>query len=227
MLISRSLMMLFLSVLVSLAIVGTVSAAVVDIVGSALLMSSTTAIVNISGGFTANHDTPDLGFYYQFCAGNGLCNFNIYVPVFGPQIPSYGSGSYNGLTANIIYGEGLSALGNAFIPLLNEPDGTNFQVTFPVTVTGSILAANSLGCCPLVSVPVFDASLTGTGNFTAIGHTINNGVLFTDGSLSFSGTADVHTPIPEPSSCLLLGGVLPLLWRPSMRVHKINDVGNV
>ncbi len=135
---------------------------------------------------------------------------------------NFSGGTVGGVTAYSLTG-GLSFSGSSFTAV---PGPNGIVGTGPVTFSGNLMGfvflplgcEKTLTCTPLQGPEVFDLALSGTGTVTATGYNVGLGL---DGLYqviySFSGTANgTLTPVPEPSSLLLVSGGLTALvgiWR--------------
>jgi hypothetical protein len=133
----------------------------------------------------------------------GVVNFSLSIGMVSTLQGGFGLVTYGSQSTDLVTGA-LIFSGTFTLPTL--PEGTDFSITFPVTMIGNGIAYQDLsgpGVNPPVKGPqIFDLAFKGSGTATVQG-CFCNGQYFVGGvSASFNGAATV---VPEPSSVLLLG----------------------
>jgi hypothetical protein len=127
----------------------------------------------------------------------GLVNFSLGVPMFSALNGGFGYVTFGNQSTDMVLGS-LIFSGTVTVPAL--PDGTDFAITFPVTMIGNGIAYQDLSGTK--GAQIFDLAFKGSGTVTLSGGYLNGQFWAIQVNASFNGAATV---VPEPSSVLLLG----------------------
>jgi hypothetical protein len=185
-------------------------ASAAPISGTASLAGSNSANFDFSGpNLTAMSSTIDWPSLVLVCNINAICDTTSNIPAAfnfqGFMNPGSSSGSFNGVTADILAGN-LTFTGSVFVP-----DGVrDFNV--PVSVHGNIQGynVNFRAGPPFILGPLlWDLAISGTGTLSMSAFNLSGSPeLFRSVEYTFSGDA---TPIPEPGSIVLVATAIAVL----------------
>jgi hypothetical protein len=185
-------------------------ASAAPISGTASIIGSNSAIFDFSGAnLTAMSSTVDWTSLVLACNVNAICHTTLTIPAaFDFQAflnPGSSSGSFNGVTADILGGN-LTFAASVFVP-----DGVR-DFTVPVSLQGDIQGynVNFRAGPPFILGPLlWDLAISGTGTLTMSAFNMSGSPeLFRSVEYTFSGDA---TPIPEPGSILLVAASIAVL----------------